>query len=346
MNAPIAALDYPWDHAPESGDSRPVAPRLHWLRMPLPFRLNHINLWLLLGDDGWTAIDTGCDTPRNREAWEHYQANVMGGAPLTRLIATHGHVDHIGLAGWLSGRFGCPYHASFGEWIWSRLGHLRDVPEAEPALAAFLHRHGVPEDTAARMAKGRQGFMDLATDLPGVIRELRDGARITFGGRDWQVIMTRGHTYEHAAFYCEADGILIAGDHLLPRISPVIAVFEMVPEADPLGDYLASFAQFAHIPDDVLVLPSHGLPYRGLHRRIAQLRAHHRDRLAATEGLLDNPLTAYALSRELFSHIQGDDDRAFALGETLAHINHLCALGQVRRITDTSGRALYAAVPQ
>ncbi len=344
MNAPAPGLHYPWETAPAPGAVTEVAPGLHWLRLPLPFRLNHINIWLLEDPEGWTVIDTGCDTSPIRRAWESCFSGLMRDEPLVRLIATHGHVDHVGLAGWLTDRFDCPYHASFGEWVWSRLGHLRDVPGAENALTVFLDRHGVPQGLAAGVTEGRKRFMDLATDIPRSIRELRDGTRLTFGGRDWQVVMTRGHTYEHAAFYCETDGILIAGDHLLPRISPVIAVFEMVPEADPLGDYLASFDQFAHMPDDVLVLPSHGRPYRGLHRRIAELREHHRERLAAVEALLDHELSAYALSRELFGHVDSDDDKAFALGETLAHLHHLVALGRVSQAENAERQALFIAL--
>lgn len=344
MNTAAApGLHYPWEAPPALGETTEVAAGLHWLRLPLPFRLDHINVWLLDGPEGWTAIDTGCDTTEIRAAWEGSLSGLMQGAPLEQLIATHGHVDHIGLAGWLTERFGSRYHASFGEWLWSRLSHLRDVPGSEPTLLHFLNRHGVPGEIARSVAEGRKGFMDMATDVPGSIRELRNGSRINFGGRDWQVIVTRGHTYEHAAFWCEEDGILIVGDHLLPHISPVVAVFEMVPEADPLGDYLASFNQFAEIPDDALVLPSHGRPYRGLHRRIAELRAHHRERLDAFEVLLDREQTSYELSRRLFAHVKGDDEMAFALGETLAHLNHLTTLGRARRSEDAKGRARFLA---
>ena len=337
-------LSFTHDAAPEPGTHIEVAPGLNWVRMPLPFRLNHVNIWLLPGDAGWTAIDTGCDTPEIRALRESCFAGVLAGSPITQLIATHGHVDHIGLVGWITNRFGCTYHTSFAEWIWSRLGHLRDVPEADAAIRSFMHRHGVPGETTNAIASGRAGFMDLAVDIPGTISELRDGAMIRFGNRGWRIILTRGHTYEHASFYCAEDRLLIAGDHLLPRISPVIAVYEMIPDANPLGDYLASFEQFADIPDDVLVLPSHGMPYRGLHRRIAQLEAHHEERLTETEVLLATPLSAFNLSRKLFAHVKETNDTAFALGETVAHVNHLLATGRVRQLRDAENRSCYQSI--
>jgi len=339
----IAEVVYAVETAPPPGTVAELAPGLFWACMPLPFQLNHVNLWLLQDNDGWSVVDAGCDTPAIRMAWEDLLAGPMGGQPLNRLIATHGHVDHIGLAGWLCRRFGATYVGTFAEWIWARLGHMHDVPEAERAHLHFLLRHGLTEDDAEVMSSGRGRFMDLATDLPGSIHEIRDGQEIRFGGRDWQVIVTRGHAYEHASFYCSTDNILIAGDHLLPRISPVIAVFEMVPEADPLADYLASFDQFLDIADDVLVLPSHGLPYRGLHRRIGELRAHHASRLDATMKLVVQPRTAIDIAGALFPHVKGSENAAFALSETLAHLNLLVNNGQVIERQDGGGRSTFVA---
>lgn len=339
----IAEVVYAAEQAPPPGAVTEVVPGLFWICMPLPFRLNHVNLWLLKGDDGLTVIDAGCDTPTIRAAWEDLLAGPMRGQPINRLIATHGHVDHIGLAGWLCRRFDAPLFSTFAEWVWARLGHMHDVPEAEQAHLEFLLRHGLPDKDAQEMSSGRQRFMNLATDLPGAIREIRDGQMIAFGGRVWRVIVTRGHAYEHASFHCVADNILIVGDHILPRISPVIAVFEMVPQADPLADYLASFDQFSDIADDVLVLPSHGLPYRGLHRRIAELRAHHAARLDATLKLVAQPRTAIELAGALFPHVEGSENIAFALSETLAHLNLLVNEGQVIERHDDVGRSTFVA---
>ena len=338
-----AELTYPDLTPPPPGTVTQLAPGLFWACMPLPFRLNHVNIWLLRGDDGWTAIDAGCDTPTIRAAWEDLLSGPLDGQPLARLIATHGHVDHTGLAGWLCRRFDAPLVGTFAEWIWARLSHTRDVPEARQAHLDFLHRHGASPEIAEAMSSGRERYMDLATDLPGALQEIRDGQLVTFGGREWRVIVTRGHANEHSSFYCAADNILIAGDHVLPRITPVIAVFEMAPDGDPLADFLESFQQFAGIPDDVLVLPSHGLPYRGLHRRIAQLRAHHADRLDHTLQLVNEPCSAIDLAGALFPRVDGSENLAFALSETLAHLNYLVNTDRLVEERDLHGRSRFAS---
>lgn len=338
-------LEFVWPTPPASGEVIEVAPGLLWARLPLPFRLNHVNVWLLEENDSWTVIDTGCATPELYAVWDALLAGPMRGLPVRRVIATHGHVDHIGLSGWLVERFGAEFVGTFGEWMWARLSHMHDVPGADYAYLAYLRQHGVEADFAAQMVERRQNYIDLATQIPSNIIEIRDGQTITFGRRDWQVIVTRGHTFEHAAFYDPKTGILIAGDHVLPTISPVIAVYEMVPRADPLGDYLASFVQFDVVPDATLVLPSHGLPYRGLHQRIDALREHHRERLQATLDFLDTPTNAIALSRLMFPRVDGPDNIGFALGETLAHVNCLLHRGTVRELTDDQGRSRFVANP-
>ncbi|WP_210496883.1 MBL fold metallo-hydrolase [Microvirga antarctica] len=334
-------LDFPWKTPPAKGTVTEVAPGLLWARLPLPFRLNHVNVWLMEDDDGWTVIDTGCATPELFSVWETLLAGPMAGGAVRRVIATHGHVDHIGLSGWMVDRFGAEYVGTFGEWMWSRLSHLHGVPGSSAAYHSYLKRNGFEEAVTGAMATSRNRFMDLSSPVPGCITEIRDGGTIRFGRRDWSIIVTRGHTFEHASFYDEASGILIAGDHLLPKISPVIAVYEMTPKGDPLADYLASFQQFAHIPADILVLPSHGMPYRGIHERIEELRTHHRLRLDETAEFLREPKTALELSHAMFPHIEGPDNIGFALGETLAHINWLLNQGIVREDIDPSGRAIF-----
>ncbi len=336
-------LEFPWATPPARGAVTEIAPGFLWARLPLPFRLNHVNVWLLEEDDGWTIIDTGCATPELIATWEILLAGPMGGRPVRRVIATHGHVDHIGLSGWMVERFDAEFVGTFAEWVWARVSHMHDVPGSKEAHLSYLVRNGFDEIVAGRMVESRRRFVDLSTSIPGAITEIRDGGAIRFGNRDWRVIVTRGHAFEHASFYDAEADILIAGDHLLPKISPVIAVYETTPNGDPLGDYLASFPQFSDLPDSTLVLPSHGMPYRGIHDRIEELRDHHRRRLADTAKFLETPRTALDLSRAMFPHIEGHDSVGFALGETLAHINHLVSLGVVSEERDTRGRAVFKA---
>lgn len=344
VSSPAPSLVYPWAEPPAAGTMAEVAPGLFWARLPLPFRLNHVNVWLLEEAEGWTLIDTGCLTPQILALWEGLLAGPMGGRPVLRVVATHGHVDHIGLVGWMAERFGCPMVGTFAEWLWARVHHTHDFPRAETAHRAYLHHAGVAAEEAARIAANREEFMDLATPLPGALHEIRDGDTLRMGGRDWRVIVTGGHAQEHACFHDPVSNIVIAGDHLLPRISPVVAVLEFLPQADPLGEFLASFARFDAVAPDALVLPSHGSPYRGIRTRIAQLEEHHRQRLAATVENLRQPLSAIALARRMFPQVSAPADVGFALGETLAHVNRLMREGRVRDVSRDPAVGLYRAV--
>jgi len=341
MLAKTSKLEFPYAESPAAGDVTEIAPGLLWARLPLPFRLNHVNVWLLEEDDGWTVIDTGCDRPDIVGVWEKLLAGPMRGLPVRRVIATHGHVDHIGLAGWLVDRYGADFLGTFAEWIWARVSHTHDVPGSSATHHSYLVRNGFEQEVAEKLVKSRHRFIDLSAPIPGWITEIRDGETLRFGGRDWRVIVTRGHAFEHASFHCEADGILIAGDHILPRISPVIAVYEMTPKSDPLADYLASFPRFDGVEPGSLVLPSHGMPYYGVHERIGELREHHRKRLAETADFLRQPRTALDLARAMFPHVEGPDNIGFALGETLAHVNYLLNEGVVGEDRDAGGRAIF-----
>lgn len=344
MTSHSGELEFPWANAPEPGQTIEIAPGLLWARHPLPFRLNHVHVWLLDEGDRWTSIDAGCDTPDIRAAWEKLFSGAMRDRPVERVVATHGHVDHIGLCGWLHERFGAQFWGSFGEWTWARISHIKGIPGAAEAHYDHLMRNGFSESEAHEFLISRDRFLDLATPLPGSLHEIRHGDSVRMGGRDWTTIQTGGHSFEHMCFFNSQENILIAGDHLLSKISPVIAVYEMVPQSDPLGDFFDSFAKFDHVPDDVLVLPSHGLPYRGIRRRIAELRDHHRQRLDMTLDLLQEPRTGYALIRAMFPKVQGVDNLGFAFGEALAHVNHLMRLGLVANVSTHPDQILYRAV--
>lgn len=341
MLAIPAKLEFPWPDTPAPGEAREVAQGILWARLPLPFRLNHVNVWLIEEDDGWTVIDTGCATAEILAAWEALLAGPMRGKPVVRVVATHGHVDHMGLAGWMVSRFEADFAGTFAEWMWARVSHTHEVPGSSSAHHGYLVRNGFDAAAAAHLVRSRRRFVDLSSPIPGSISEIRDGETFRMGGRDWRVIVTRGHAFEHASFHDAASNILIAGDHLLPRISPVIAVYEMTPKADPLGDYLTSFPQFDGVADDALILPSHGSPYHGIRTRIGELRDHHRKRLDATAELLLRPRSAVDLAKAMFPHVEGPDNIGFALGETLAHINHLVRNGVVADICAAPGTSIF-----
>lgn len=342
MNPLESQLDYPLgDSLPAPGALTELAPGLCWLRMPLPFALDHINLWLLRdereGRAGWAAVDCGVATDATRAAWEQVLATGIAGAPLLRVFATHCHPDHIGLADWLCGKFSAPLWMTTGEF-----GFARMMSAALPGVdgtAAIPHfqRHGLAEPLVSQMGERRNYYPSLVPAVPHAYTRMQDGQRIGVGAREWRVITGFGHSPEHASLYCEQLQVLISGDMVLPRISTNVSVFAVEPDANPLQLYLDSLSRFSELPDATLVLPSHGRPFRGLHTRIAQLRAHHGARLAEVMQACATPMSAMDIVPLMFRRPLDVHQLSFALGEALAHLHKLWYDGIVRRVNGSDG---------
>lgn len=326
-------LDYPFPAAPGFGEVAAIDDALRWIRLPLPYALDHINLWLIADGDGWTLVDTGIATDVARGLWEEIFAHGLEGRPIRRLIVTHFHPDHCGLAGWLVEQLGIELWMTRSEWLFGRMMGL-DEPGASAPTADFYRRAGVDGAGLERLRKvdGRPW-----SPLPNSHRRLRDGDTIAIGDHDWTVIVGSGHSPEHACLHCAELGIIIGGDHLLARITPNIGVYVSEPEADPLDEYLGSFAKFHHLPPDTLVLPSHLLPYRGLARRLAALTRHHRERLAVLRAACARPQTAAELVPAVFDRSLDSMNLYLAIGETLSHLNYLRGRGVVVRESGSDG---------
>ena len=337
------AIRHVFPTAPEFGVVTAIAPGLDWLRLPLPFKLNHVNLWLLDDGDGWTIIDTGADTPEARAMWTAAFAGPLSEKPLNRLIATHGHPDHIGLASWLLEARGAAFVCTLTEWLQPQIWHAARIGKPQPAWKQFFVDHGCPDTTLATFAKAQDSDFKPMGPIPASFERIRDGDRLQFGSRTWEVIVGAGHADEHASFWCADDAILIAGDQILSRITPVVGVFPSEPLADPLTHYLASLKRFRKLPDETLVLPSHGLPFHGLHTRIDQIERHHAERLDTLLALIAKPITAYAAAQGLFADAMAGGHEMLALAETLAHLNHLVRLGDAQRATRDDGQISFAA---
>jgi glyoxylase-like metal-dependent hydrolase (beta-lactamase superfamily II) len=345
MNPHEHELDYPFaETLPAAGARLEVAPGVFWLRMPLPFALDHINLWLLRdtfrGRDGWTLVDTGVATDVLRAHWETVIAGALDGLPIVRVLCTHTHPDHVGLARELCDRFGAPLWMTLGEYAIGRILSVA-MPGANPD-AAYQHykRHGMPDgpQLEALAQKGRRHFPSLVPAMPLSFRRIVHDEPIPIGGRTWRVIVGTGHSPEHAALHCAGDALLISGDMVLPRISTNVSVFDLEPEANALAWYLASLARFEPCAAATLVLPSHGRPFRGLHRRLAQLRAHHDDRLAAVAAACRRgPHTAASIVPVLVGREFDAHQMMFALGESLAHLHALWHDGALVREVGTDG---------
>lgn len=331
-------LSYPFDEQlPAPGATIEVAPGVHWLKMPLPFALNHINLWLVAEIGGWTAIDAGYDTDETRQLWQQLFAGTMQGLPLKRVLATHYHPDHIGLAAWLVERFDAPFHASLGEYLLAK-AVWHDLPGFDvPSFNAHFARHGLPQDKLNQFAERGNTFRWGVKQLPAGFNRLLADDRIALGGSDWRCIPGFGHSPEHIALYSAERNILIAGDMLLPKISTNVGAWAADPDGDPLGQFLDSLDRFLSLPADTLVLPSHGRPFRGIHARVEALKAHHEERLAVMLAAIDGPKTAVELLPVLFGRMFDLYQTMFALAECIAHLNCLWHRGQLVRQQDAAG---------
>jgi glyoxylase-like metal-dependent hydrolase (beta-lactamase superfamily II) len=335
-------LEYPWTEPPPPGRTLAVAPGIRWLRMPLPFQLDHINLWLLEDGPGWAVVDTGLGLAETRALWDRALASETGARPLTRVVVTHFHPDHMGNAAWLGERGSADLWCTQGEWLLAQLAwRARDEQDLEARLAHY-RRNGSDETTLARLRRRGNHYPAVVPTLPAAFRRLRDGDSPALGGRAWRVLTGEGHSPEHACLWCPEAGVLLAGDQVLPKITTNISVWPEEPRGNPLRLYLDSLRRFEPIAADTLVLPSHGLPFRGLAPRLRALRDHHEARLGETLDALGEPRSAAEVAPRLFRRELDSHQLGFALGETLAHLHFLEAEGRVTRLVGADGVQRFA----
>ena len=324
-------IQYPIAEPPAVGSVIPVAPGLLWVRMPLPFALDHINLWLLADGEHWTAVDTGFALDIVRDAWR----SILAERPLSRVVVTHFHPDHLGLAAWLQELTGAPLIMTAGDYLTAQVVHAQIGNFGVPGMVAFFRSHGLDDEMAAGLIARGNAYARGVPTLPDTFAAIADGDDLIIGGDHWRVIIGHGHAPEHASLYCGDRGILISGDMLLPRISTNISVWAVLPDADPLGDFLASLERLRMLPADTLVLPSHGLPFRGMHARIDQLQEHHAARCEDLLVATAVPRSAAELIPVLFPRPIADPHQAmFAMGEAIAHLNYLERARRLERIVE------------
>ena len=347
------ALVYPCGEPPAPGHLRQIVPGVLWLRMPLPFTLKHINLWAIADEDeqgpGWAIVDTGTQTPDVLAAWRTLLApdGPLGGRPITRVIATHMHPDHMGMAGWLTRKFDARLWMTREEYLMCRTLAADTGREAPDDAIRFYRRCGWPEEALDNYRTRFGGFGKFIHALPDSFRRIVDGERFTIGAHEWRVVVGNGHSPEHACLVCEGLGLMISGDQVLPRISSNVSVFPTEPDADPLGDWLKSIARLrAALPDTLLVLPAHGEPFRGLHARLDRLASGHARGLARLERSLGEPKRAVDTFSALFARQIDWKSEAFGLatGESVAHLNHLLARGALQTALDADGAMRYQLV--
>lgn len=341
----MAAPEYPFAEPPAPGATAEVAPGVLWLRMALPFALDHINLWLLEDGEGYAIVDTGLGNAPTRALWESIFAARIGERPVRRVIVTHYHPDHAGNAAWLCARTGAQLWMTRGEYLTVHAAlHGAAGYSAESQKKLFLD-HGLGEAQASALLSRGGLYRKLVPDFPLSHRRLFEGERVAIGGRDWRVMVGYGHAPEHASLYCESLNVLISGDMLLPRISTNVAVRPVDPWSNPLNAFLESVRRYLGLPRDALVLPSHGMPFRGAHERVAQLEAHHAERLAELRAACAQaPRAAADVLEILFKRRLDTGQIFFALGEAIAHLHYLHYDGQLAREVGSDGIVRFAAV--
>jgi glyoxylase-like metal-dependent hydrolase (beta-lactamase superfamily II) len=339
------ALVYPFEAPPAPGQTFEVAPGVLWLRMPLPFALDHINLWALDDRDGWAVVDTGIRSEETAAAWRALFAGAADKRPLTRVFVTHMHPDHIGMAGWLTRKFKCRLWITRLEYLNCRVLVSDTGRDAPPEGVDFYRRAGW-SDAAVETYGARFGnFGKHIHCLPDSFRRMQDGEEIPIGAHCWRVVTGTGHSPEHACLYCPDLKVLISGDQVLPRISSNVSVHPIEPDADPMRDWLQSLAKLKReVPDDVLVLPSHNECFRGLHARLDALSQGQARALERLRRALAEPKRAIDVFGALFGRAIGESNvplLGMATGEAVACLNYLVGRGEARRDTDERGVAWY-----
>jgi glyoxylase-like metal-dependent hydrolase (beta-lactamase superfamily II) len=339
-------LVFPSPDPPKPGETIEIRPGVLWARFPLPFRLDHVNIYLIEDGDGFALIDAGIDDAKSRAAWEALLAGPLRGHRLTRIIATHFHPDHVGLAGWLCERFDLKLAMSETEYLIAL--NLRLDPQAlrsEP-YRGFYRSHGLTEESTELLLGNGLQYLRMVSTLPRTFLRLIADDRLRIGGREFEVMTGAGHSPEQVLLYSKADNLVLIGDQVLAKISPNVSVEAMDPEGDPLGAYLRSLERLkSTLPEDVLVLSGHNLPFVGLHARAGELIAHHEARcMAILEACKQGPQTVAELVPVIFGrNIDDPHQLTFAFSEALAHVNILVRGGRLRIAKAAQGLALEAA---
>jgi glyoxylase-like metal-dependent hydrolase (beta-lactamase superfamily II) len=337
-----APLRYPFAAPPPFGEPVEVAPGILWLRLPLPYALDHVNVYLLEDAQGWALWDTGIFDEPSVECWERVLATVLGPKPITRLVVSHFHPDHVGMAGWLGERYAPPLAMPQAEYLYSRL--LQALPaDSRDAEPPFYRALGLESEHIHLILNQGKRYLQRVTGLPASYQRMIAGEGLRLGDRDWQILTGGGHAPEQAMLL--GDGVFLSADQVLARISPNVSVVEVEPEADPLGIYLDSLrAIAATVPEEVLVLPGHDLPFYGLHRRTARLIRHHEHRCnQVVAASRDEWKTCLELIPVMFHRALDPHMMSFALGEALAHLNYLRRSGRLTAET-SDGIVRYRAV--
>lgn len=339
-----AKLSYPFEDIPAEGDAIEVARGILWIRLPLPMKLDHVNIYALEDGDGWAIVDTGFYSKRGVAIWEKLMAGPLRGKPVTRVIVTHHHPDHVGMAGWFQTEHGAELVTTRTAWLMARMLTFDVQPVPTPEAITFYTHGGMAPDILEQRKKDRPfNFADCVAPLPQGFTRIREGDTLSIGARRWHIRIGNGHAPEHATLWSD-DNIVLGGDQLIPSISPNLGLYPNEPEADPVSDWLeACTRMLPHATPDQLVLPGHKLPFKGLPLRLNQLIDNHHGALDRLETFLQTPHSAHECFLTLFKRDITGGEYGLALVEAMAHCHHLYVLGKVNRTLRDDGAYLYQA---
>ena len=331
-------IEYEYDFRPQAGEAVEILPGIKWLNLPLPFVLSHINTWLLDDEDGWAVVDTGVHTGVTRQLWDDVIGQHLEGRPMSRVLVTHLHPDHVGCAGWLCDRFDIDLYMTRDEYLLCRI-LVADTGLPAPEEGRYFYRSaGFSAEQMERYIDRFGAFGRVVSELPQSYRRLQEGRTVNIGPNRWQVITGRGHSPEHACLFCLELNVLISGDQVLPTISPNVSVWPTEPDANPLAGWFESLHHLKTLlPDDVLVLPSHGKPFRGVKSRLDALIDEHETCLDKLRDICGEPRRALDVFPALFKSKITDSNLIMATGEAIAHLNYLFYEGEISIDTDDQG---------
>ncbi|TMM55513.1 MBL fold metallo-hydrolase [Sulfitobacter sabulilitoris] len=336
-------LRYPWETPPDAGTGIEVAPGVLWLRLPLPMKLDHVNVYALDEGDSWTVIDTGFASKKSKGIWADIMAGPLGGKPVSRVVVTHHHPDHVGLAGWFQTDHGAELVTTRTAWLTARMLTLDEQQVPSDESLSFYRQSGMHSEIYDKRASERPfNFSDVVSPMPLGYTRIRQDDTITMGGRTWDVHMGNGHAPEHATFWSRDDNLVLAGDQILPSISPNVGVYATEPMADPIGEWLEACERLAPLArEDHLVLGGHKLPFTGLPTRMRQLIDNHHGALKRLLAFIDTPKAASECFAPLFKRKIGEGEYGLALVEAVAHLSHLYQTGLATREMRDDGAWVY-----
>jgi glyoxylase-like metal-dependent hydrolase (beta-lactamase superfamily II) len=339
----LNALHFPHEQPPQPGQVMEIAPGVQWFRLPLPYRLDHVNIYLIENGDGWTVLDTGLGTDDCRTAWEALLAGPLRGQRLSSMLVTHFHPDHVGLAGWLNERFDLPLTMPRPEYLYSLALQYAPGDFGHAMHRPFYHRHGLSREITELVLSRGHEYLRRTSGVPTTYHRIKHGDSFGAGSREFQVITGGGHSLEQAMLYRPEERLFFAADQVIARITPNVSVHAMEPDLDAFGIFLQSLKALRDtVSDDVLVLPGHGLPFHGLHQRVTELIQHHAERCDLIAAVSRQaPLSVAELVPHIFHRVLDEHQTGFAFGEVLAHVNHMLGQERLALHVDSNGVERY-----